>query len=127
MTTSSREHERVKRARLSLDGLSIGDGFGQRFFSPWIGESAGRNHLPEPPWHYTDDTEMAMAIVQVLERSGVIDQDDLAATFAARDSADPGRGYGGGAHKLLCALSNGADWQVESQKKNVFRSCADVA
>ncbi|MAG94455.1 MAG: hypothetical protein CMJ48_11995 [Planctomycetaceae bacterium] len=50
------ERERVERARLSLDGLSIGDGFGQRFFFPWVGESAGRENLPEPPWEYTDDT-----------------------------------------------------------------------
>ncbi|MBT4866413.1 MAG: ADP-ribosylglycohydrolase family protein [Planctomycetaceae bacterium] len=115
MTVSNSEHDRVERAKLSLDGLSVGDGFGQRFFFPWIGESAGRNHLPDPPWYYTDDTEMAMAIIQVLQRSGTINQQDLAATFAARFSADPGRGYGGGARNLLIALAADADWESESQ------------
>jgi ADP-ribosylglycohydrolase len=116
MTNSDRQ--RIERARLSLEGLSIGDGFGQRFFFPWTGESAGRDCLPQRPWRYTDDTEMAMAIVQVLEQSSLIDQDALAARFVARYSADPGRGYGGGAHQLLRALSTGADWKMESQ--NLF-------
>ena len=113
MPPSSSQDERSERARVSLDGLSIGDGFGQRFFFPWIGETAGRDHLPQPPWHYTDDTEMAMAILQVLERNGVIDQDELAMTFAGRFMSEPGRGYGGGAQRLLIAVGNGADWREE--------------
>lgn len=103
-----------QRARLSLDGLSVGDGFGQRFFYPWVAESATSDNLPDAPWHYTDDTEMAMAIVQVLERRGEIDRDDLARTFADRYIAEPGRGYGGGARDLLTQVSRGTDWKTAS-------------
>ncbi len=103
------------RAKLSLTGLSVGDGFGQRFFFPWIAETASKDSLPEGPWHYTDDTEMAMAIVQVLERCGEIDQDVLARQFASRYIADAARGYGAGAHKLLRQIADGVDWRVASR------------
>src|SRR5437763_6842302 len=93
---------RLARARLSLDGLSVGDAFGQRFFFPWTFGPGGA--LPPPPWEYTDDTEMAIAVVDVLARHGSIDQDDLAAAFARRYAADDRRGYGAGAHWLLTML-----------------------
>ncbi len=108
------QETRSARARLSLAGLSIGDGFGQRFFFPWVVESATRENPPDGPWHYTDDTEMAMAIVQVLERHGEIDQDALAQTFAQRYAAEPGRGYGAGAHQLLRRIAGGDDWRDAS-------------
>ena len=72
--------------------------------------------LPEPPWYYTNDTEMSMAIVQVLEEHGEIDQDALAKRFAKRFVDAPARGYGGGAIQLLDKLSRGADWREESAK-----------
>ncbi|NQV27798.1 MAG: ADP-ribosylglycohydrolase family protein [Rhodopirellula sp.] len=116
MTAADANAERSARARLSLDGLSIGDGFGQRFFIPWTVESATSANLPEAPWHYTDDTEMAMAIVQVLERYGEIEQNALAQTFANRYLAEPGRGYGAGAHELLRQIADGADWRLVSRE-----------
>jgi ADP-ribosylglycohydrolase len=54
---------------------------------------------------------MAMAIFEVLNEQGDIDQDMLAATFARRYSADPSRGYGSGAHELLTRLCRGEDWR----------------
>src|SRR5882724_1513923 len=90
---------RMERVRLSLDGLSVGDAFGQRFFYPPSVESLiAERALPKPPWPYTDDTEMALAIVEILHRRGRIDQDELAGTFARRYRANPRRGYGGTAH-----------------------------
>lgn len=112
MPDFSYDAERSERARLSLTGLSVGDSFGQLFFLPWVAETTTRDKLPEPPWHYTDDTEMAMAIVQVLETHGGVDQDALAQVFADRHTAEPNRGYGAGAHELLGRISNGADWRV---------------
>ena len=38
---------------------------------------------------YTDDTVMAMGIVEVLDRLGAIDQDTLARVFARRYGAEP--------------------------------------
>src|SRR5206468_3681018 len=86
---------RMRRASLSLDGLSVGDAFGQRFFYPPSVESLiAERAVPNPPWQYTDDTEMALAVVDVLHRHGRVDRDDLAAVFARRYRADPSRGYG---------------------------------
>ncbi len=116
MTEASTRASRSDRARLSLDGLSIGDGFGQCFFYPWVVESANRDNLPDHPWNYTDDTEMAMAIVQVLEQHGSIDQDALARTFAGRYVAEPGRGYGAGAQELLRRIATGAAWRNVSRE-----------
>lgn len=104
-----------ERARISLEGLSIGDGFGQRFFNPWVVESATADNLPDAPWFYTDDTEMAMAIVQTLEEHGTIEQDALAARFAERYIAEPGRGYGAGARELLSLIDRGSDWRDVSK------------
>jgi ADP-ribosylglycohydrolase len=104
--------DRLARAQLSLEGLSLGDGFGERFFtSPAVVEQLITSRaLPAPPWITTDDTEMATAIVDVLEARGRIDRDLLARAFAHRYSREPGRGYGGGAHQILSAICAGTMW-----------------
>ena len=106
---------RMKRAHGSLEGLSIGDAFGERFFHPAVYEMVERRALPKAPWHHTDDTAMACSIVEVLAHAERIDQDMLARRFVERFTADPGRGYGGGAVRLLLALSQGADWRTEAR------------
>jgi ADP-ribosylglycohydrolase len=68
--------------------------------------------LPKPPWTYTDDTEMALAILEVLQHHGGIDQEELARVFARRYRANPCRGYGGTAHGILEDLGAGVPWQV---------------
>ncbi len=104
--------QRMERLRLSLDGLSIGDGFGQRFFGPVaMGDTLATRELPPGPWKYTDDTEMALALSEVLETYGHVDQDALAAEFAARFAADPYRGYGAGMHTLLSEINQGRPWR----------------
>jgi ADP-ribosylglycohydrolase len=106
-------HARMLRAYLSLDGLSVGDAFGQRFFYPPSVESLiAERAVPRPPWPYTDDTEMALGIVEVLGRNGRIDREDLAQVFARRYLANPGRGYGGMAHEILAALGTGVPWHL---------------
>lgn len=103
-----------ERALLSLDGLSLGDSFGERFFRPpWEREEAGEGLLPEGPWPYTDDTEMALSIVEVLLARGAIDQDELAARFASRMT--PTRGYGAGAFGILQGIRQGRSWRSLSQ------------
>jgi ADP-ribosylglycohydrolase len=111
---TARDHAaRMARARLSLEGLSLGDAFGERFFVP---DRALRylldgRTLPGPPWLCTDDTVMALSIVEVLELRGEIDPDLLARAFAAKYLADPERGYGVGAHRILRRISEGEDWR----------------
>ena len=110
------DQERLDRALLSLEGLSIGDAFGQQFFMPHVAAEASRDNLPMPPWHYTDDTEMSLAVVQTLKECGSIDQDRLAHLFAVRFDAEPGRGYGAGARQLLSDINNGGDWKSLSHQ-----------
>lgn len=106
--------------RRALDGLSVGDAFGDRFFGP-VEEVVPRiraRTLPDAPWKWTDDTAMALALVEVLERSGTIDQDAFARALAVRFKADRHRKYGAGAYGLLMSISEGGDWRFES--RNLF-------
>jgi len=105
----------VGRARLSLDGLSVGDAFGERFFSPSseVLQRISRRELPDAPWTYTDDTEMALSIVEILEERGGIDQDLLATRFASRMQFN--RNYGQGAYAVLCGVKEGLDWRLLTQ------------
>jgi ADP-ribosylglycohydrolase len=106
-------NEQLERALVCLDGLSVGDALGERYFGP-PADSARRiqtRQLPPAPWKYTDDTEMAQSIAETLAHEGRIDQDALAARFARRFRQDPLRGYGGGARDLLTRVSQGQSWR----------------
>jgi ADP-ribosylglycohydrolase len=105
----------ISRARLSLDGLSVGDAFGERFFGPSgdVLKRISRRELPDTPWTYTDDTEMALSIVEMLEERGGIDQDVLAKRFASRMQFQ--RNYGQGAYTILCGVKEGLDWRLLAQ------------
>lgn len=103
------------RARESLDGLSIGDAFGERFFGKVeaVLPRIARREVPQTEWPYTDDTEMALSIVRVLLDHQQIEQDKLARLFAER--MEPGRGYGVGAYQILSAIQGGGDWRTLSR------------
>lgn len=109
--------DRLDRARLALDGLSVGDALGETCFRPENGDAL----LDDPrataagPWPYTDDTAMALSIFEVLGEHGRVDQDDLARRFARRWEAQPWRGYGAGAFRLLGAIHGGADWRAAAE------------
>lgn len=104
---------RMERVLLSLDGLSLGDAFGEQFFGlpERIERLIESRTVPEGPWHYTDDTVMALGIVETLRSLGKIDQDRLARVFARRYAAEPNRGYGGGAHGILQDIQRGVPWK----------------
>ncbi|HRI66333.1 MAG TPA: ADP-ribosylglycohydrolase family protein [Polyangium sp.] len=109
------DHElRQQRMLLSLDGLSVGDAFGERFFvhPDRLDNLIDSRVVPEAPWHYTDDTVMALGIVEVLRETGRIEQDHLARVFARRYAEAPDRGYGGGAHGILQSIGIGIPWKV---------------
>ena len=95
----------LERALVSLLGLSVGDAFGERFFMPHgaLHTAIDERTVPASPWRYTDDTQMALSLVEVLREHGTIDQDALAKSFVQR--FDPMRGYGPGAQRLLPAPS----------------------
>ena len=99
---------RIQRMHDSLDGLSVGDAFGQQFM--WHAEDIPIRRTDVPIWRWTDDTEMALSLVRVLLKHGEINQDRLAKSFA--EEFDSGRGYGAGMlYELLPRLKAGHDWR----------------
>lgn len=103
---------RTNQMLLALDGLSTGDAFGELFFYLSREELVRRindRSAPPGPWKYTDDTEMALSVVEMLKRQGAIEQDALALSFADRMTV--ARGYGAGAYELLMGISAGRSWQ----------------
>lgn len=109
----------LARARQSLIGLAVGDAFGETMFGEpreSAKRAAKRLISTRRPWRWTDDTAMALSIVEVLARFDAIDPDALAEAFARRWSEDPNRGYGQGAFNLLTRVSYGAPWRREAQR-----------
>lgn len=111
-TTDDDQATRIQRARICLEGLSVGDAFGQLFFVRDPQPSIEQRALGAPPWMYTDDTHMTMSVVEELARAGRVDRDRLALQFARRHRADPMRGYGAGARQILEEISSGVPWHV---------------
>lgn len=105
----------IEKAILSLDGLSVGDAFGAALGEGSTSALAQINisnrKMPSFPWQWTDDTHMALSIVENLAEFETIEQDELAERFAERFSEEPYRGYGAGAIQLLQKLSDGENWR----------------
>jgi ADP-ribosylglycohydrolase len=99
----------VERARSSLEGLSVGDAFGEQFFNAAHVDGIPYRSLPPAPWGYTDDTEMALSVFGCLRERGSIDQEQLARSFAER--YDGSRGYGPAMHRLLENIRLGSLWR----------------
>ncbi|MFI6037067.1 ADP-ribosylglycohydrolase family protein [Streptomyces sp. NPDC051315] len=110
MSTAAATEPHRAAARRSLEGLSLGDAFGERWFPLFrdrrqaYEEVRARRTPEEPDWHWTDDTAMALGLFGVLDRYGEVRQRELALAFALGHDADPARGYGHGMHDLLPRL-----------------------
>ncbi|GAA2073193.1 ADP-ribosylglycohydrolase family protein [Actinomadura alba] len=98
-----------QRRGLALDaltGLSVGDAFGnQAFPSQWVVRSPGH----ADSWAWTDDTQMACSLLEIVDTHGRVDQDALARAFAMR--ADPFRDYGMGALQFIDHVKHGGRWR----------------
>lgn len=109
----------MTRAREALEGLSVADAFGEQLLH--AGPAAREIALPHRTapvgrqWMWTDDTAMALSIVEVLDVCGGIDTDRLSRLYATRYYAEPARGYGGAAHQILSAIAAGDAWEVASR------------
>ena len=68
--------EPIQRAKCSLEGLSVGDAFGETFFiNPDVVEGLiEQRALATRTWNYTDDTQMALSIYSRLRQYGHIHQ-----------------------------------------------------
>ncbi|WP_285684734.1 ADP-ribosylglycohydrolase family protein [Actinoplanes sp. NBRC 103695] len=101
---------RLRLARDSLAGLSVGDALGAQYFVP--GNTTGDlldARTPPPPWPWTDDTEQACCLVARLG-DGDFDRDGFAALLAEKH--DPYRGYGPGAVVMLRQIREGVPWPI---------------
>lgn len=107
--------DRIEHAKCSLEGLSVGDAFGETFFvNPDVVEGLiAERALAARRWNYTDDTLMAMSVFSVLRQHGQIEQPTLARSFAER--YDRTRGYGPAMHRLLWEIKCGEDWAERAQ------------
>jgi len=105
---------RLALAKRSLFGVSIGDAFGESFFGEtdqMLGYIRQRE-IPETSWEFTDDTVMAIAVYEQLERHQQIVQDDLAQQFCLNHDKDVNRGYGATARRILREIGEGNDWKT---------------
>lgn len=111
-------HGAIARARHCLDGLSVGDAFGETFFFDRRFEWRLETRTPpdaEGGWRWTDDTAMAVSLVRHLELFGKLEQGnlhDLADLWAHVYVNDPARGYGGHIQSLLERIHAGGNWET---------------
>ncbi len=96
--------------------IAIGDAYGAPF------EFVNRSLLAEndlrgyrshprhghPPGHYTDDTQMSLAIAEVLVERTPFTRENLADKFVAAFHRDPREGYARGFHAFLMQTRTGA-------------------
>lgn len=104
--------ERLELARLSLEGLSVGDSLGA-FFE--MSSPSRLSHLvtsrttPSGIWHFTDDTNMALSVYQNIRLYNTINQDALADSFAKHYERQ--RGYGPSTRTFMARMRRGEYWR----------------
>ncbi|MGD9420193.1 MAG: ADP-ribosylglycohydrolase family protein [Verrucomicrobiota bacterium JB025] len=116
--TSPDTADRLARARESLEGLSVGDAIGESLSYQYsrCREICDFSAFRPGTVRFTDDTEMALAMVETLERLGGIDGEVLAWAFSNRFRRDPDRGYGRMARHILQEIGNGTPWRDASSQ-----------
>jgi poly(ADP-ribose) glycohydrolase ARH3 len=106
----------MKDTLSKFKGCMLGLGLGDALGAPYEGSGMGStdrverllSELPET-LRYTDDTEMAIGVVESLSELGRFDPDHMAHRFAA--NCDPTRGYGRGALVVLELVRQGTPWR----------------
>ncbi|MDF1663563.1 MAG: ADP-ribosylglycohydrolase family protein [Planctomycetota bacterium] len=110
---------RIQRARLSLEGASLGDAFAHSCHHT----SSRPKHEESDVWAVTEKSIMTWALVDVLESQGCVNQDRLAAVLAERYDDDPARGYGNNMHRVLSDISAGRYWERAAADLSGGRGC----
>ncbi|MFF3934685.1 ADP-ribosylglycohydrolase family protein [Streptomyces phaeofaciens] len=104
-----------KAAHASLDGLVLGDAFGDSWFTRSDEDAEhlwATRTLRPAPWPWTDDSAMAFVLFAHLTAHGEILPDALAREFAAAYERDPDRKYGPSMHGVLRRIGEGEDWRT---------------
>ncbi len=105
-------------------GLAVGDGLGSHFEGQpfeWLRKRFSSpedllSNLPEAPWHYTDDTQMAIGVAEALIKDRLIVEETLRDYFA--QNYVPSRGYGRGARAILVTMTSGGNYKAVAE--NMF-------
>ena len=113
MKTLPVDHDvRMQRALCSLEGLAIADAVGEMLaYRHYHAPEIINQGLPAGPWFRTDDSEMAISIVEVLRLRGCMNQDELAQRFAWRYEREPDRGYGKMTRIQMRQINEGGNWR----------------
>jgi ADP-ribosylglycohydrolase len=82
----SSHESRLALASISLEGLSVGDAFGEKFFihPDMAATFIDLRATPGGNWNFTDDTQMALSIVSILRQYGEINRDELAKSLQTK-------------------------------------------
>ena len=113
------DEQALARARLSLEGLSLGDSLGafyEMYHAIEMVPIIKARELPAPEWGFTDDTNMALSIYESLRRHGEIHQDELCDSFVAHFENTAKFGYGPGVIRFVDAVKKGMTWQTANQQ-----------
>jgi ADP-ribosylglycohydrolase len=111
------DHEiRLGLARETLEGLSVGDALGEAlsYRHHRARELRDFSQLRAGSIRYTDDTAMALGIVECLALCRTVDEEALACIFAKNYKVDPERGYGKMSRRTLGELVAGGSWRKVS-------------
>ena len=110
---SSQHSASLALAWETLEGLSVGDAFGEAlsYQHTHARDFERRSQLKAGTLRFTDDTAMALGIFECFAMLKTIDQDALAWIFAKNLKADPERGYGKMTRRLLTEISHGGAWR----------------
>ncbi len=98
----------------ALDGLSLGNAFGNLFYKASVRKGLTRRALPEGPWPWTADTAMAVAVFQTIEENDAIVENSLIGIMVNEFLNDTFRSYGNAMFQILNLLSQGQDWRYIS-------------
>lgn len=112
----SDQSENLKLAAEILEGVALGDAFGESYsYYAYDVRARAKDELISGMWRYTDDTIMTLGVIECLARFQAINQDVLAWIFSKRFNQDPERGYGKMARRILKAIAAGESWQEQSE------------
>jgi ADP-ribosylglycohydrolase len=102
-------------AAASLEGLVLGDAFGDGWFTRSDEDAEGlwaARELRPAPWPWTDDSAMAFVLYAHLVTHRAVQPGLLAREFAEAYERDQNRGYGPSMHGVLGRIGRGEDWRA---------------
>jgi len=120
LETPHNQDELRDRFRGVLVGLAVGDALGGPLeFQParpvesHVTEMIGGGWQQLAPGEWTDDTQMALCVVDSLLAKSVFDPDDIARRFVAWMDSGP-KDIGLHTHRVLAAIRGGLSWEQAS-------------